>query len=225
MGLLVLSPVLMPGITLYSSRPAGSACSDGASRHRGRTPSHFRPSAKTAVVPEAVIALVVERGRSIVPTNVVRARSGGREQRQRMVAHVDSLTRLAWRAGAGDAWALEALVESAYEPVWRLCAALVGGQSADDLSQETFFQVVRALPSFRGESSALTWIWPSLATSVWTSSAPAPADAGEMPSWGLARMRRPPTRGRRCDDGRPDQSPRPRPPSGLRADTVTRPLI
>ncbi len=71
---------------------------------------------------------------------------------------MDSLTRLAWRAGAGDARALEALVESAYEPVWRLCAALVGGQSADDLSQETFFQVVRALPSFRGESSALTWI-------------------------------------------------------------------
>jgi RNA polymerase sigma-70 factor, ECF subfamily len=71
---------------------------------------------------------------------------------------VDSLTGLARCAGAGDAAALEALVETAYEPVWRLCAALAGEQSADDLSQETFFQVVRALPNFRGDSSALTWL-------------------------------------------------------------------
>jgi RNA polymerase sigma-70 factor, ECF subfamily len=49
-------------------------------------------------------------------------------------------------------------VETAYEPVWRLCAALVDEKSADDLSQDTFFRVVRALPNFRGESSALTWL-------------------------------------------------------------------
>jgi RNA polymerase sigma-70 factor, ECF subfamily len=49
-------------------------------------------------------------------------------------------------------------VEAAYEPVWRLCAALVDEKSADDLSQDTFFRVVRALPNFRGQSSALTWL-------------------------------------------------------------------
>jgi RNA polymerase sigma-70 factor, ECF subfamily len=71
---------------------------------------------------------------------------------------VDALTGLARRAGAGDARALGALVETAYEPVWRFCAVLVGDQSADDVSQETFCRVVRALPNFRGESSALTWL-------------------------------------------------------------------
>lgn len=49
-------------------------------------------------------------------------------------------------------------METAYEPVWRFCASLAGKQSADDLTQETFFQMVRALPHFRAESSALTWL-------------------------------------------------------------------
>jgi RNA polymerase sigma-70 factor, ECF subfamily len=75
-----------------------------------------------------------------------------------MVAHVDSLTRLARRAVSGDVPALEALAETAYEPVWRFCGAFVGEQAADDLTQETFFRMVRALPDFRGDSSALTWL-------------------------------------------------------------------
>jgi RNA polymerase sigma-70 factor (ECF subfamily) len=50
------------------------------------------------------------------------------------------------------------LVASGYEPVWRLCATLVDPQSADDLAQETFTRVVRALPNYRGESSARTWL-------------------------------------------------------------------
>jgi RNA polymerase sigma-70 factor (ECF subfamily) len=75
-----------------------------------------------------------------------------------MVAAVDPLSRLALRAGAGDPRALEAFVEAGYDQVWRLCATLVGDQSADDLAQETFVQAVSALPQFRGESSARTWL-------------------------------------------------------------------
>jgi len=71
---------------------------------------------------------------------------------------MDPLTRLARQAGAGDARALGAFVEAGYDQVWRLCATLVDGQSADDLSQETFTRAVRALPRFRGESSARTWL-------------------------------------------------------------------
>lgn len=71
---------------------------------------------------------------------------------------VDPLTRLAHQARAGDARALESFVEAGYEQVWRLCASLVGEQSADDTSQETFIQAVRALSQFRGESSARTWL-------------------------------------------------------------------
>lgn len=71
---------------------------------------------------------------------------------------MDVLTRLARQAGAGDPRALNAFVEAGYDQVWRLCAALVDEQTADDLAQETFTRVVRALPAFRRESSARTWL-------------------------------------------------------------------
>jgi RNA polymerase sigma-70 factor (ECF subfamily) len=74
------------------------------------------------------------------------------------VSGVDPLTRLAYQAQAGDRRALEVFVETSYDQVWRLCAALVDGQSADDLAQETFAQAVRSLPRFRRESSARTWL-------------------------------------------------------------------
>jgi RNA polymerase sigma-70 factor (ECF subfamily) len=76
-----------------------------------------------------------------------------------MVAAVDLLTRLAHNARGGDSRALEVFVENSYDQVWRLCASLVGDENADDLSQETFAQAVRALPRFRGESSARTWLF------------------------------------------------------------------
>jgi RNA polymerase sigma-70 factor, ECF subfamily len=42
--------------------------------------------------------------------------------------------------------------------VWRLCRHLGGRQSADDLTQETYARGLRALPRFRGDSSARTWL-------------------------------------------------------------------
>ena len=77
---------------------------------------------------------------------------------ENMVAGVDSLSRLARQAQDGDARALDAFVRATYDQVWRLCATVVDAQSADDLSQETFTQAVRAFPRFRGESSARTWL-------------------------------------------------------------------
>jgi RNA polymerase sigma-70 factor, ECF subfamily len=71
---------------------------------------------------------------------------------------VDALTRLALAAGAGDRAALDQLVEGAYEQVWRLCARLVDEQCADDLAQDAFLRAVRALPTFRAEASARTWL-------------------------------------------------------------------
>ncbi len=68
------------------------------------------------------------------------------------------LDRAAYRARSGDARALEALVEGGYEHVWRLCAAMVGDQRADDCAQESFIRAVGALAKFRGESSVLTWL-------------------------------------------------------------------
>jgi RNA polymerase sigma-70 factor (ECF subfamily) len=74
------------------------------------------------------------------------------------VPGVDDLTRLALAAGAGDAAALNHLVEGAYDQVWRLCARLVDEQAADDLAQDAFLRAVGALPRFRGDSSARTWL-------------------------------------------------------------------
>ncbi|MHB1519098.1 MAG: sigma-70 family RNA polymerase sigma factor [Acidimicrobiales bacterium] len=71
---------------------------------------------------------------------------------------MDALSRLAIDARAGDERSLESFVDAAYHPVWHLCATLVDGDSADDLAQETFIRAVAALPRFRGESSARTWL-------------------------------------------------------------------
>jgi RNA polymerase sigma-70 factor (ECF subfamily) len=71
---------------------------------------------------------------------------------------MDALTRLVHQAQAGDDCALESFVRTTYEQVWRFCAALVDRSSADDLAQETFVRAVRALPRFRGEASARTWL-------------------------------------------------------------------
>lgn len=71
---------------------------------------------------------------------------------------MDELTRLAYAARHGRPRALEKFVEVGYPDVWRLCAALLDAQSAEDLAQETFLRATQALPQFRGESSARTWL-------------------------------------------------------------------
>ena len=71
---------------------------------------------------------------------------------------MEALTRLALEARNGDRSALDQLVEGSYEQVWRLCARLVDDQCADDLAQDTFIHAVGALPNFRGQASARTWL-------------------------------------------------------------------
>ena len=71
---------------------------------------------------------------------------------------MDELTRSALEARSGDADALESLVASSYDRVWSLCAALVDSASADDLAQQVYERVLRALPGYRCESSATTWL-------------------------------------------------------------------
>jgi RNA polymerase sigma-70 factor (ECF subfamily) len=70
---------------------------------------------------------------------------------------MDELTRLAHAARVGERDALHAFIDASYAEVWRLCAALVDEQAADDLAQETFVRAMRALRRFRGDSSARVW--------------------------------------------------------------------
>jgi RNA polymerase sigma-70 factor (ECF subfamily) len=71
---------------------------------------------------------------------------------------VDDLTRNLLAARDGDRLAFASVVRQGQAEVWRFCAHLVGREHADDLTQDTFVRVVRSLPSFRGESSARTWL-------------------------------------------------------------------
>jgi RNA polymerase sigma-70 factor (ECF subfamily) len=71
---------------------------------------------------------------------------------------VDELTRAAVAAGAGDRLALGEFVRRGQAEVWRLCANLVDREAADDLTQDTFLRAVQALPAFRAEASARTWL-------------------------------------------------------------------
>ena len=71
---------------------------------------------------------------------------------------MDELTDLAVRAASGYRIALAAFVRRSQPDVWRLCAHLVDAGDADDLTQEVYLRALPALASFRGESSAKTWL-------------------------------------------------------------------
>lgn len=66
---------------------------------------------------------------------------------------------LAARAAAGDAAAFEAIVDRFQARVFRLACRLTSDTDAPDILQETFLQVYRHLPSFRGESQFGTWLY------------------------------------------------------------------
>jgi RNA polymerase sigma-70 factor (ECF subfamily) len=66
---------------------------------------------------------------------------------------------LAARAAAGDDSAFETIVGRYQARVFRLACRLTSDTDAPDVLQETFLQVHRHLPSFRGESQFGTWLY------------------------------------------------------------------
>ncbi len=71
---------------------------------------------------------------------------------------MDDLTRIALAARDGDRAAVARFVRESQADVWRLVAHLVDRDAADDLTQEVYERALKALPSFRGDSSARTWL-------------------------------------------------------------------
>jgi RNA polymerase sigma-70 factor (ECF subfamily) len=71
---------------------------------------------------------------------------------------MDELTRDLLAARHGDRLAFAAAVRRSQADVWRFCAHLGGRDVADDLTQETYTRVARALPAFRGDASGRTWL-------------------------------------------------------------------
>jgi RNA polymerase sigma-70 factor (ECF subfamily) len=72
---------------------------------------------------------------------------------------MDEPSVLLLRARDGDEAALADFVRAMRPPIWRFCAYLVGPDDAEDAVQETFLAAWQALPSFRGEASAKTWLF------------------------------------------------------------------
>jgi RNA polymerase sigma-70 factor, ECF subfamily len=66
---------------------------------------------------------------------------------------------LAARAAAGDDSAFEEIVARYQARVFRLACRLTTDTDAPDVLHETFLQVYRHLPSFRGESRFGTWLY------------------------------------------------------------------
>jgi RNA polymerase sigma-70 factor (ECF subfamily) len=105
-------------------------------------------------------ALAVVAGISLVPADVGAAGPATPDGRDSPVVDEiggDAATRLAWRAGRGDRAAFEDFVRATQADVWRCCAHLVASDAADDLTQETYARLVRALPAFRGDASGRTF--------------------------------------------------------------------
>lgn len=71
---------------------------------------------------------------------------------------VDPWTELALRARDGDQQALEDLVRVSQREVRILCAHLGDPDTVDDLVQDTYFRALRALPRFRNDGSARSWL-------------------------------------------------------------------
>ena len=72
---------------------------------------------------------------------------------------------LAARAAAGDDRAFEEIVARYERRVFRVACRLTSETDAPDVLQNTFLQVYRNLPSFRGESRFATWVY-RIATNV-----------------------------------------------------------
>jgi RNA polymerase sigma-70 factor (ECF subfamily) len=75
-----------------------------------------------------------------------------------MTADRDELTELFLEARAGDRTALAAAIRSSQADVWRLVAHLVGRHEADDVTQDVYVRAWRALPRYRADASARTWL-------------------------------------------------------------------
>ena len=71
---------------------------------------------------------------------------------------MDALTALLLAARDGDRSALRAFVERSQGEVWRFVAHEVGTAEADDVTQDAHVRAWRALPAFRHQASARTWL-------------------------------------------------------------------
>jgi RNA polymerase sigma-70 factor, ECF subfamily len=71
---------------------------------------------------------------------------------------VDDVTALALAARDGDHLALSSFVRRTWSDVVRLVTAVAGRDLAEDAAQDTYARAIRALPAYRGDAGARTWL-------------------------------------------------------------------
>lgn len=71
----------------------------------------------------------------------------------------DELTEIAFAARDGDRIALGVFIRRTQHDVATFARHLVGPNDVDDVVQDTYVRAWRALPAFRGDASARTWLY------------------------------------------------------------------
>jgi RNA polymerase sigma-70 factor (ECF subfamily) len=71
---------------------------------------------------------------------------------------MDEVTALALAARDGDHLALSSFVRHTWSDVVRLVTAVAGRDLAEDAAQDTYARAIRALPAYRGDAGARTWL-------------------------------------------------------------------
>jgi RNA polymerase sigma-70 factor (ECF subfamily) len=71
---------------------------------------------------------------------------------------VDDLTALALAARDGDRVALSSFVRRTWPDVARLVTAVAGHDLAEDAAQDAYLRALRALPAYRADAGARTWL-------------------------------------------------------------------
>ena len=71
---------------------------------------------------------------------------------------MDDVTALALAARDGDRVALSDFIRGTWAEVGYLAAVLAGPDLAEDATQDTYVRALRALPGYRAESGARTWL-------------------------------------------------------------------
>ncbi len=71
---------------------------------------------------------------------------------------VDDVTALALAARDGDRLALSSFVRRTWSDVVRLVTAVAGRDLAEDAAQDAYVRAIGALPAYRGDAGARTWL-------------------------------------------------------------------
>lgn len=122
-------------------RPGRSTCTK-----RHTTPSPYR--SVPANPDESVNSASPSARRDMRPSGRGRYRGGV----------TDRITRLWLDARDGNRVAFAEAVRASQADVWRFSRHLVGDRFVDDVTQDTFVRAWRALPSYRGDASARSWL-------------------------------------------------------------------